>query len=364
MNVCYNNLDGLSAAMPIINSVHILIEAPLRASAFGSPPLPAPSEEPFFSFLAAWVAKVGQLTCKITERSTNNDKVCQLIAQCTNLQRAEVHENPRVLEAVLMHRVSELTVHCDANETALTAPIARWLASDCAVRLTLYRFGVGDCTGLARAIATSPTLSHLALRESSAVRAGIVANGLMLRHVTHFEYFTLPGYHRFEAALAMLNLGSLVKLVLGGQSAYATDLSCLLPALPHLSALDELQLFDISMDARPATHQTWTVAPRVRYIKLHDVRFSVESRRAILEWAGRSDRLDILRWPNCAASDRNGSFVGDDLQRIIQAGVRTIHCDWQLDQRDIAALTKGIHGSHAPRKPVATRACYVHKRRH
>ena len=80
---------------------------------------------PIFSFLAAWVAKVGQLTCKINELSANNDKVCLLIAQCTNLQRAEVHENPRVLEAVLMHRVSKVTIRCGTNAAALTAPIAR-----------------------------------------------------------------------------------------------------------------------------------------------------------------------------------------------------------------------------------------------
>ena len=76
------------------------------------------------------------------------------------------------------------------------------------------------CAGLARAVATSPTLSHLALHDSSTVLAGIVANGLALRHVTHFEYFiytTLPEYHRFEAVLPLLYLCSLVKLVLGGR---------------------------------------------------------------------------------------------------------------------------------------------------
>ncbi|EQC42186.1 hypothetical protein SDRG_01025 [Saprolegnia diclina VS20] len=338
----------LAAAMPTFHSVSLHCGLPNAGQHSGwrtvAPPI-SDFTQPYCAFVARWATKVERLVADFNSRSEYDDEYFRLLRMCTNLRRVVVFGSPCMLEAVTTetHCVSELTIlsNRDWNDSVVRN-LARWLASGHAVYLRLNSWDATSDAGMARALAMSPTLSHLVLEGATAIIAGLVANGLVLRYITHLDL--TPGTH-VEALLPLIDLNQLTTLKLRARAGERRDVSYLLPALSRMTALNELELVNVSINEMPAIPPP--LAVRIQAITLDRVTFSMESRRVLLHWAMSSSRLQHLSWPNSTSAEQG--FNGEYLCTCILAGVHTIDFDWMFSARDAAVLATAIRGATAPR---------------
>ncbi|EQC36391.1 hypothetical protein SDRG_06494 [Saprolegnia diclina VS20] len=343
----YDEIDCIGAAISLFNSACIngfCLSKHWPAS--GDPAF----RLPFCGFVAMWAAKMTSVDMSDLKYPTYRDEFCRMLARCTSLKRACIPTEVDLLEAVTSsaHSVAELSLAPPDNSENFppraVAALQRWLASGHVRRLKLAKFSGPTDAGLARALATSPTLASLCLSECNVVLDSIIAHGGVLTSITELDLTTNTG-NLVPRLLPLLPLSKLRSLSL--QCLDRMDLgNCLIPALPHLSALENLALDMVKLG--DADVQLSSVPSALRTLKLDYVDVSASSLIALLDWASRSTHLESVAAMRSGCFGANHDSAVDTLTRCVQAGARRVqfvNCD--IDTRGASALAKALRKTHA-----------------
>ncbi|EQC29999.1 hypothetical protein SDRG_12279 [Saprolegnia diclina VS20] len=344
-----DRLTCMVAAISIFNSICIGdLSLSKRWSASADPTF----RLPFCGFVATWAAKVTATDIYYTTQTPeHHDELSRVLSRCTNLKDVRIPGQLDLLEAVTSpaHCVSDLHLTWYAfHETtpSVVAPLQRWLASGHARYLSLDGFDTRPLdTALARALASSPTLSSLRLFASDSVVSSLVAHGATLASLTKLDAFV----HSGELTPSLLSLLPLPTMKTLSVSAYATDLSnCLLEMLPHMSSLESLSLGHLELCSTTAIRPSFAAPSTLRTLTLANIEVLETNLNALFLWATNSTHLESVTFESCAWIGSRMPCVIGTVQRCIGAGVRCMRFqDCEMDTRHVSALAEALHGTQA-----------------
>ena len=179
---------------------------------------------------------------------------------------------------------------------------------------------------IARALATSPTLSPLHLHSYDSVVASLVARGAPLASLTELHVHGYSGDNIISRLVALLS--KLKTLELDSDMSRRINRPeighCIMAALPHLSELEHLKLTWFGVCSPDATRPAIALSLTLRTLEFSNVNLSAATLDTIFCWATSSKRLESVTFWACAYFGKNINCATTTLQRCIDTGARSV----------------------------------------
>ncbi|KDO32974.1 hypothetical protein SPRG_02665 [Saprolegnia parasitica CBS 223.65] len=279
-----------------------------------------------------------------------------LLGMCTNLQKVTLARNWMALAAITTsaHHVSDLTLlntsfNVDGLPFDWTTSLGPWLESAHTKRLRLSSFESTDDLGLARALATTRTLTHLHLDDADDVISGILANRLPLRYLTHFWIFACH-YPILGDMTTLLDPAAIQSIQF--RSHCLEEMTGFLKTLPLFTRLTVVDISGVSLGGHHHAAPLPTTKT-LRAVTFRAIACSANTLATLLDWTARADHLEYSNWSGCAMVGTHCKLVGCALRSWIATGALQTASFWRcsIDDDGVRLLARVLCDVH-PRTPL------------
>ncbi|KDO18562.1 hypothetical protein SPRG_16114 [Saprolegnia parasitica CBS 223.65] len=256
--------------------------------------------EAIVAFAATWGHKITSIDVTFWLQPKDNDVLTRVLGLCTGLVSVAANidavSDPATLATIVQaaQHAKRIVFYSDIDQTFPCGDwrciFAHWLASGHATGLGLQEFSSTDDAAFARAIATTTSLTSLALTNTDGVLQGLLKAAMPLHHLTELRVVT-PHNGVAETLLSTFLDPSRLRMLELDIGIDDADLAIVLTLLPRLVRLEELSLRNGLLEGEPDV----SMAPRcprelcIDRCTIDDGAFS-----GLLAWASQSPCLETV----------------------------------------------------------------------
>ncbi|EQC34290.1 hypothetical protein SDRG_08063 [Saprolegnia diclina VS20] len=300
----------------------------------------------FVDFVSSWPLTVTHIDT-LWPRNIDSTNLCRLLRRCTRLRSIDIsNEDKDVVEMLTAvttpaHRLKKLSVFYQRATTMdWTSLLRPWLSSGYARHLAFDNTRTTDMEGLARALATTSSLTGLDILNNDDLVGAFLTLQMPLHQLTSVYLWT-QRHDRIRPVLQLLNVTKLTSLAL---NCMATDYTDVLTLVPRMTALRHL-LLDFGkvcdLDA-----SRW---PHLESIELSVVNWTSKAFGALLKYLERVQGLRKLKLDHCDIVYDHVADVSLVLRRLIYNGLTLASLiGTGLDDARAATLARMLRQSRNP----------------
>ncbi|KDO20072.1 hypothetical protein SPRG_14220 [Saprolegnia parasitica CBS 223.65] len=290
----------------------------------------------FVDFISSWPLKMTYFESMWFD-DFDTDVVCSLLRRCTRLQAVRISRDEDIVDLLAAvttpaHRVEKLSLfYTDEATMDWTSLLRPWLSSGHARHLSFETARATDVVGLARALATTSSLTSLDICNNDDLVQAFLTLQLPLHQLMKVHLVEVEP-ERARRFLRLCDVAKLTSLEIVGEGDHEDTLALVprMPALRHLSLRwGELRL----------THNATSRWPHLESLELCAVHFDDKAFDTVLAYLERVQGLQKIMFNVCHSLETRFLDLSRTLVRLINNGLtRACLSGANLDDTSAALL--------------------------